>query len=250
MSFAGPRFSDRLSAMHSPLSSPQHLASSFYSSLFLMMILSEQQLAQSGLQSLLLYWLGVKLNIFLCTLLLNKDLHSSALCACVSLHTPRLFVCSNRRFLVRPSYLPNFGVSPLFWSQRGDLLSPLLEPKFYPKDFFSQGGEGTKEKLHGSTGGAGALIILAISSRVGKVPLYCHPGEFTADNQCFSQQRPNFLSKQPFETYLRFSSLYLSKKKIVHYNQPSFTFLPWKGAHRSVLSMCKYNRNVTKLNFL
>lgn len=49
--------------------------------------------------SLLLYWLGVKLNIFLCTLLLNKDLHRSAFCAFVSLHTPCLFVCSNTRFL-------------------------------------------------------------------------------------------------------------------------------------------------------
>lgn len=66
---------------------------------FFVMILSEQQLTQSSLQSLLLYWLGVKLNIFLCTLLLNKDLHRSAFCAFVSLHTPCLFVCSNRRFL-------------------------------------------------------------------------------------------------------------------------------------------------------
>lgn len=111
--------SDRLSAVLSSPFSPQYLASSSYSSLFLMVILSEQQLTQSGLQSLLLYWLGGKLNIFLCTLLLNKDLHRSALCAFVSLHTPCLFSVQTGGSWLTDSHLPNFVVSSLFWRERG-----------------------------------------------------------------------------------------------------------------------------------
>lgn len=123
VSFAGPRLCGcfwEASCYVFPPFSPHNLASSSYSSLFLVMILSEQQLMQPSLQSLLLYWLGEKLNIFLCTFLLNKDLLRSALCACVSLHTPCLLVCSNRKLLaLEPTISQTLGSSLSFEGKVG-----------------------------------------------------------------------------------------------------------------------------------
>lgn len=77
------------------------------------------------LQSPILHWLAVRLNIFLCTFPLNKDFSSSALCASVSLHTPCLL------FLLCPSKtvgssLPLQGfaiqVTPTSWLSRAQIL--------------------------------------------------------------------------------------------------------------------------------
>lgn len=116
-----------------PPFSSQNSSSSSYFSLLLVMILSAQQLIQPVLQSLLLYWLGVKLNIFLCTFLLNKDLGRSALCAFVSLHTPSLFFCSNRKSVALEPALSKTLGSSLLLKAKGALPWALLEPEFYVK---------------------------------------------------------------------------------------------------------------------
>lgn len=87
----------------------------------------------TSLQSLLLYWLGVRLNIFLCTFPLNKDFSSSALCASVSLHTLCLFFCSNRKPLaLEPCPSKTVG-SPSLWKALQTRWHQLLgsaEPEF------------------------------------------------------------------------------------------------------------------------
>lgn len=193
MSFAGPRFSGHFWQTFC------YAFLSFLPSAFGFIILflpvsrddSEQQLTQSGLQSLLLHWLTLKLNILFCTLLLNKDLHRSALCAFVSLPPHPLPVCLFKQEVLglEPPISQTLG-SPLFWRQRGVCCVLCWNQNFTPSIFSAKEEKGQGKKCHESTRGVGALIILAISS---KVPLYCHPGEFTADNQFFAQQRPNFL---------------------------------------------------------
>lgn len=152
---------------------------------------------------------------------------------------------------LRASHLPNFGVSSLFWRQRGICCVLCWSQNFTPSIFSAEEERGQRKSCTTAPRVQGHLSFWAfLAGQVKPLFIAIRVNSQLTTSALLGRAQILFLSSHLLETHLRFSSLYLSKKKIVHYNQPSFTFLPWKGVHRSVLSMCKYNRNVTKLNFL
>lgn len=126
-------------------------------------------------------------------------------------------------------HLPNFGGPLSLLMAKGVLLWPLWNQNFIPS--ILKWGQRLiwleeKDKEQVAQQSAGTLMVLAVSSKAGKVPFYCYPGEFTADNS-LSRVQVLFLNSHLFETHLWFSFFYLPEK-IVHYNQTSFSFLCWE----------------------
>lgn len=184
------------------------------------MILSEQQLTQPGLQSLLPYWLGVKLNIYLCTFLLNKDLHRSALCAFVSLHTPCLFVCSNRKFLALEPAISQILGSSLSFEGKGGFAVVFTGTRFYPKCFFSQGdigltkGEGQGTSCMTASGVQEHSSFWPFLAECVKSLSFAIQGNSQLiTSVLLSRAQILFLNSHLFETHLWFSSCSSQRRK-------------------------------------